>query len=292
MHSYLRSVGFGNIKLNKELRALIADVISEPDSRNFVSSDNDYTFVEYRKKYAPNMGIAVCGTYSEYDEFEYEYYFPYFISDTVSSNENITVEKHSDKDSFAGVCDEYKVGVSLIFYLQNRMDYLKELFRGNIPAQRTVVNFSGLSNRGMIVLPLVKNDNQREIIKRENKARTQLIAAAKAGDETAIESLTLEDIDTFSSVSRRIRKHDVFTLVDTYFMPSGVECDHYSIMGEIKDYELVTNHLTNEKIYIISLRCNDLDFEICINKDDLIGEPDVARRFKGEVWMQGIVGFP
>lgn len=292
MHSYLRSVGFKNIKHNKEVKALISQVIEEPDSCAYVTSDDDYTYVEYRKKFAANMGIAVCGSFSDDDEFEYEYYFPYFISDTVSSNENVTIEKLSDKDSFAGVCDEYKVGVSLIFYLQNKMDYLRELFKGNLPLKNTTVNFSGLASNGMIVLPLVKNDNQKEIIKRETKARTKLIAAAKSGDETAIESLTLDDIDTFSMVSRRIRKQDVFSLVDTYFMPSGVECDHYSIMGEIIDYEMVTNHLTNEKIYIISLKSNDLDIEVCINKDDLIGEPAISRRFKGEVWMQGSVMFP
>lgn len=292
MHSYLRSIGFEKIKNNRELKNLINYCISEPDHRDYVSADDDYTFVEYRKKFAPNMGIAVCGTYSENDEFEYEYYFPYFISDTVSSTESITVDKHSDKDSFAGTCEDYKVGVSLIFYLQNRMDYLKEFFRGNIPSERTSLSLAGLSKNGMIVLPLLKNEVQKEQIKRDNKIRTELMAAAKAGDETAIESLTLDDIDTFSMVSRRIRKQDVFTLVDTYFMPYGVECDHYSIMGEIKEVEEVTNYLTNELIYIISLSCNDMNFEVCINKKDLIGEPAVSRRFKGEIWMQGNIVFP
>lgn len=292
MHSYLRSIGFEKLKKNKEIKELIKCCIDEPDYREYVSTDDDYTFVEYRKKFAPNMGIAVCGTFSELEEFEYEYYFPYFISDTVSSTESITVDKHSDKDSFAGTCEDYKVGVSLIFFLQNRMNYLKEYFRGNIPFEKTSLSLSGLSKNGMIVLPLVKNDIQKEQIKRDNRIRTELLAAAKAGDETAIESLTLDDIDTFSMVTRRIRKQDVFTLVDTYFMPYGVECDHYSIMGEINDVEEVTNYLTKEKIYIISLSCNDMNFEVCINKKDLIGEPAVSRRFKGEIWMQGNIVFP
>lgn len=291
MHSYLRSIGFEKIKYNKELKQLIRLCIEEPDSRKYVSSDEDVTFVEYRKIFAPNMGIAVCGSFSEYDEFEYEYYFPYFISDTVSSNENITIDRHSDKESYAGVCEDYKVGVSLIFYLQNRMDYLKELYMNRLPSDKSSVSFSGLSKSGMIVLPLQKNDNQKAKIKKEAKLRTELIAAAKAGDETAMESLTLDDIDTFSMISRRIRKQDVFTLVDTYFMPYGVECDHYSIMGEIKEVEEVTNYLTNEQIYIISLSCNDMNLEVCINKNDLIGEPAVSRRFKGEIWMQGNIVF-
>ena len=52
--------------------------------------------------------------------------------------------------------------------------------------------------------------------------RNRLIQAARGGDEEAIESLTLEDMDTYTTISRRIQKMDVFSLVDTYFMPYGV----------------------------------------------------------------------
>ena len=63
--------------------------------------------------------------------------------------------------------------------------------------------------------------------------RKMLLNAARNGDQTAIETLTLDDIDTYSKVSRRLANEDVFSIVDTYFMPYGVECDLYSIMGEI-----------------------------------------------------------
>ena len=42
----------------------------------------------------------------------------------------------------------------------------------------------------------------------------------------------------------------------------------------------------------MNLDCNDLNFDICINKKDLLGEPEVGRRFKGVVWLQGCVNFP
>ncbi len=42
--------------------------------------------------------------------------------------------------------------------------------------------------------------------------RNQLIEAARRGDEDAIESLTLEDMDTYTTISRRIQKEDVFSL--------------------------------------------------------------------------------
>ena len=47
--------------------------------------------------------------------------------------------------------------------------------------------------------------------------------------------------------------------------------------------------ITNEKIYCIKLSCNDIIFSVCINENDLIGEPMVGRRFKGNIWMQGSI---
>ena len=43
----------------------------------------------------------------------------------------------------------------------------------------------------------------------------------------------MEDMDTYSMISRRIVREDIFTIVDSYFMPYGMECDQYNVMGEI-----------------------------------------------------------
>ena len=70
------------------------------------------------------------------------------------------------------------------------------------------------------------------------------ISAARRGDETAIESLTLDDMDLYTTLSKKIRKQDVYSLVDSYFMPYGVECNHYSVLGEITETKKVKNRLT------------------------------------------------
>ena len=99
-------------------------------------------------------------------------------------------------------------------------------------------------------------------------------------------------MDTYTTISRRIQKEDVFSLVDTYFMPFGVECDQYSILGEIAECNLIKNTLTGEDIYLMAISCNDVVFDLCINKEDVYGEPAVGRRFKGSIWMQGYINFP
>ena len=78
--------------------------------------------------------------------------------------------------------------------------------------------------------------------------RNGLIAAARKGDEDAIENLTLEDIDTYSLLSRRVQHEDILSIVDSYFMPYGIESDQYSILGEIMDCRLLQNSYTEENV--------------------------------------------
>ena len=60
-------------------------------------------------------------------------------------------------------------------------------------------------------------------------------------------------------------------------------------IGKINDFKEVENSLTKETIICMEIECNNLFFNICINKKDLIGEPAIGRRFKGNIWMQGTV---
>lgn len=161
-----------------------------------------------------------------------------------------------------------------------------------LPVTGTTLTLSGLSISGNILLPIGKDESDRRRIQKESMSRNQLIAAARKGDEDAIESLTLEDMDIYSTISKKILTEDVFSLVDTYFMPYGVECDQYSVMGEILDISLRVNRITREEIYVLRLCCNDLEFDVCINKNDLYGEPQIGRRFKGVIWMQGYINYP
>ena len=292
MHKYLRAIGFSQIKNSKQLNELLTYSIKNAEDKLYSSKDEDTMFAQYYKSFGENIGIVICGEYDESNRFTMDYYYPYGKGICISSYEDITVERHAEKESYAGICDEVKVGVSLIFYLQNIVSYLKLKNSGRLPVKGTSLVLSALSNSGSIILPIYKDEYDRKKITKANIDRNRLLSAARKGDEEAIESLTLEDMDTYTIISKRILKEDIFTLVDTCFMPYGVQCDQYSILGEIVDCHLVTNHLTKEEIYQLSINCNDLIFEVFINKMDLMGEPMIGRRFKGAIWMQGHINFP
>lgn len=292
MHKFLRAVGFSQYIEKKQVQKLIRDIIIHADERSYTTVGKKTLVAEFDRNFAEDIGIAVCGEFDEDDTYSFDYYLPYLRSDLVSTAEDISIERHAAKESYAGICDDPKVGVSLIFYLQNMISYLKLQGEGKIPAKGTSLNLSALSCQGTIMMPIQKTEWQKKKIAKDAVQRNRLIQAARGGDEEAMESLTLEDMDTYTSISRKIQKADIFSLVDTYFMPYGVECDQYSVLGEITDMKLVTNGLTGEKVHILTLCCNDLNLKVAINSIDLLGEPAVGRRFKGSVWLQGQVNFP
>ena len=256
-----------------------------------VENEDGVVFVQFYKRFAENMGLMLCGEMTPDDKFNMEYYYPCFEGSCISTREDVLVEKHFDKESYAGVCEDVRLGVSLIFFIQNVCDYKNELRLKRLAELGSTVTLSALSTSGSILLPIKKTEAQRRRDKEESKKRCQLLAAAKRGDETAMESLTIEDIDTYTMVNRRILQEDVFTLVDSFFMPYGVECERYSILGEIIELTEAKNHVTGDIVYSMVINCNDVKLDVCINEKDLLGEPQVGRRFKGIIWLQGKINF-
>lgn len=292
MHKYLRAIGFSKLKNKRQENEMISMVVGDADERLYTSLDYDAMLAEYSKYFGNNMGISVRGEYDENNHFVVDYYVPFFRGSQISSYADISVERHAEKESYAGVCDDVKVGVSLIFYLQNVIGYLKREHGNQLPSLGTCLSLSGLSTQGKIIMPLFKNEEDLIRRKQFSNNRNHLIARARKGDEDAIENLTLGDMDTYTSISKMIVKEDVLSIVDTYFMPYGVECDQYAILGEIIDVSKVKNALTKEEIWQMTIECNDLLMDVCINCEDLYGEPAVGRRFKGSVWLQGMIHFP
>ena len=251
MHDFLRAVGFKNIKDQKELDELLQSIVSSPTNYMSARDSEGNEYAEFTKEFADSMGIIVRGEFTDHDNFRIEYYIPYFYGHGITSQEQTEVQKHAEKESYAGICDEVRLGVSLIFYLQNVAEYLNEEHFPRIVGRS--VTLSALSISGKIILPMMKNEKQKKTIQKNMQNRNHLIAAARDGDEDAIENLTLEDMDTYSMLSRRIAYEDVLSIVDTCFMPYGVESDQYSVIGEILDYKKTVNKITEEEIYIMKI---------------------------------------
>ena len=291
MHEFLRSIGFSDLTDLDDQDSLLQDVLIHYDFKKVVRMENGRQFAELSREYAPDIGITICGEYDRENLFRMEYYFPYFHGAQVTTYDHVGIEQHIRTTSFAVACDDIRVGTTLIFYLTNAAENLESLAKGLPLPKTTPVAISALADSGVILLPVIKDQKKARIDSKKREQQNSLLEAAQKGDEEAIEDLTLQDIDTYSMISRRIQHEDVYTIVDSYVIPYGLECDLYNIMGEITDCNTVRNAITGEVVVQLGLNCNDIPMDVCINRADLMGEPEVGRRFKGIVWMQGNVDF-
>ncbi len=291
MHQYLKAIGFNNINTKNDLKMLLTAVKNEFTHQTIVSYKPGEDFCEMRKEYGQCIGISLCGELDEQENFQSDYYFPYFEGSGISTYAEIAVERKIEKEQYVGMCEDSKIGISLIFTLQNGLEYMRERQAGFAADITTSVTLSGLALSGMILLPVVKDERHLKSEQEASDNRKMLLNAARNGDQTAIETLTLDDIDIYSQVSRRLESEDVFSIVDTYFMPYGVECDLYSIMGEILAVRRRKNVSTGVELYQMKLNVNELQFDVCVPAAEVLGEPDIGRRFKGTIWLQGYINF-
>lgn len=292
MHKFLRTVGFSMYQKKHDIDQLLRELTdqAEPGQIRKLQLDSETNLCQVRAEMAPGIGVDIYGEMDEFGVIVPEYYLPYLLSSDESSRADLSIQRHTEKETYAGLLDEYKVGISLIFYLENVMEYRRRRLAKE-STEVDHVNLSALCVSGKVLLPIKKSAKQVEMAKVATSQRNHLIEAAKNGDEDAMESLTMEDMDLYSQISKRVMKEDIYSIIDTCFMPSGIECDQYSIIGDIQEINTLTNRLTGEEIYNFKIECNDMTFRVAINRQDLIGEPEIGRRFKGQIWMMGTAVF-
>ncbi len=291
MHQYLKAIGFGDLPDKRIINSILQWMEISFSEHKMIKVTQDMDFGMYRKEFGENIGLLAYGDMDESERFERVYYMPYLLGRGVTSYADVFIQRRIDREAYVGVCEDSKVGISLIFTLQNTLEYMKERQLSESSVKFRSVTLSGLANEGTILLPISKNEEQTKRQMEESRNRMMLQSAAKTGDQVALESLTLEDFDTYSKVAKRIVNEDLFTIVDTSLMPYGIECDRYSILGEIVDLQIIENELSNKKIYLMRLEVNELQFDVCVPVDSVMGEPEVGRRFKGNIWLQGRVNF-
>lgn len=290
MHKFLRSIGFSGLRDDYEVDAYLDRAVHEKNRTHIVSMGRGRTLEQYQLQVAPSMGLTVVGQRDENGSFRRDYYFPYVRSYDGTLTEEGAAERHAERETYAGVLEDFRTGITLIFYLCNSVQ-LRELRRMRIPVRPRQAFLTGLAVEGKILFPLEKREGDEERRMRQQREQRALHEAARDGDEDAIETLTETDMNLMSEVSRRIETEDLYTLVESSFMPTGVECDQYTVLGEITGIRVKENIYTHENVVDLQLNCNEAVFHVCINEVDLIGVPAIGRRFKGEVWMQGEMEF-
>lgn len=298
MHLFTPAVGLKKYDLRPAMDKLIKEFIDtaiENDkviyAKNSVGEDGFFE-AQINRSFVKDgtndvAGISIRGLYNpETREFRENFYFPYVEGREPYFNMELSMERQNDKEAYMVHCNETKKDVSPIFFLRNIVDYINAYKNKKTICERMVF-MSALAIEGKIILPIKKTEEQIAKCNAAAKERNKLINKALQGDREAMDSLTIGDYDTLSDICRRIKKEDVYSIVDSSFIPSGLECDAYNVVGNIKEVTTLKNEITDEEIYYMSLECNNVEFDIAINKEDLLGEPQNGYRFVGRIWLQG-----
>ena len=172
MNLYIKAIGFEQVDSDFEEQMIHAGILDSLE-KGLVIKNNELNRGAVIVRISESTGLYIYGRFKD-KEFIYEYYFPFVIGRTRCDNDEITIERHLDKESYAVVCDESKTGVTLIFYLQNVMDYLDYIcdekglnqkdydidsrsYVYKIPIKNKMVSLTALSLGGIIMLPTRNN---------------------------------------------------------------------------------------------------------------------------------------
>ena len=159
MHKYLRAVGFSDPMNALDRLNLIDDIKSKFSSRSRAARPESESemLTEYRMELAGGCGLFMAGAFDEENDFLSSEVEPYLIPESVTTMEEVFVEERIDNRSFAGVCDDMRIGTMLIFRLLNSVEYLRFSRFEELPYPGTCVCLSALSVEGTVVLPLKKS---------------------------------------------------------------------------------------------------------------------------------------
>lgn len=293
MHSYLRAIGFSKLKNKREQNTLITSALENATDKMEIEIGSGIRLVQINRSFGKNLGISIIGEYDNEEILSIDHFFPFCLGYHTTEQADIQIEPHTDKEAYSAVSEDYNLGMTLIYNLQNIVDYVRSTWLNDYYRTPKKVKFGSLSLEGRILygvhLDYIACPYDKQPI--SNKDRRKLIAKAKSGDMDALENLTLDDMDTYSLITKRIKNEDLLTVVETYFMPYGIDNEHYSILGIIQNIEQIINEFSGEMVYNLTVLCNDVKLNVVINSLDLQGEPKIGRRFKGIIWLQGQVDF-
>lgn len=301
MHLYSKAAGLGSIGSKAAMDALLNEIILNAVRQN-------------RIKYVPGNGDELCeaeicekifdagttffggwgyivirGLYSPVSKtFTRQFYFPLVVGNVPHSDMKLSMERHNDKEAYYVNCMDDCREIAPIFFLGNIIEFLN-MDSDVLAAGRNYVYLGGLCREGKVLLPIYKSQNQIKKLNKERIKRIDLIKSAYNGSQEAMANLTIVDYDIMTKLSKRILTEDVLSVVDTSFLPSGMECDAYSVIGNIIDCTKTTNTITGEELYFLNLECNNVYVSVVVNAKDLYGIPQPGFRFSGRIWLQGII---
>jgi len=285
---YIKALGFSEYDSKEKAEELVTYIIEHPTNRYITTDQEGKVKVEYYKSYGKDFGLAVRGELDQKEELLIHTVVPYAKGRTLFDTHEVDIVENGDSFNYSVFCEEIKSGTPVSFFLQNLVDYL------DIEVEEDVyINGAKLALfavEGTVILPIEKEDDDHLELA-EEMIREELLNQARDGDEEAIDALEEEALEATKILRERLKKEDLLTILEGFFIPVGEEADIYSVLGTIMEAKKLINRVTREYVWRIKLACMNMVFDVYINAEDLIGKPMKGMRFKGTCWVHGSIDF-
>ena len=322
MHKYLRAVGFSEFVRKSQVDDFFKENLKDENLISTYITQDMRLCGQYNLPVCNGAGISVIGEQEKDQLALIDFYYPYLKGYDYTLIQECTIEKHSDKESYAGIIDDYRLGIALIFYLTNGNVYNSLIKKHKISDIKIdKIYLSALSVGGRIILPIDK----KEISGNEFNDKSKINPNFEYDDiddeddeeddydDSPITTRIIGDMDDFSDgiggkpisigigiklprnpigyQESRLKNEDLYSIVETSLVPYGIECDKYQIVAEIISVNRKVNQYTDETMVEMRVDTMGLQFNLMINEKDLDGEPLPGRRFRGVIWLLGEVEF-
>ena len=106
MHKFMRTVGFSMYQKKQDMAKLLKRLVKEAEMTGHLAEQEGSRLCELRAEVAPGMGVAMIGEMSPKGTFSREYYFPYVKNQDVSSEAECSIQRHTERETYAGLLDE------------------------------------------------------------------------------------------------------------------------------------------------------------------------------------------
>ena len=291
MHRYLKACGFPDHLTERNVLDFLSSTVVKPENLyTEVKIDAETTAREYRFLVNENTGVAAVMLFLAGRQPVLSHYFPFYEPVDAPVNEDCSIDRHADREVYAGITDLPDNGATLIFFITNSLDYRRKLLGGADPcALYYGAYISAFGESGKVLLPIAKDERDIAADEQARMDMNELREKAFDGDDDAGFAYESREMYYYDQIRERAQSEDLYTLVDQTFIPDGVECDQYSVVGEILEVGEAENTLTGEPLWQILVTCNGVKFRLCMRKKDLLGEPAQGRRLKCGIWLQAHV---
>ncbi len=305
MHRFLQSIGFSKYVSTHSVDTLLKKLSKEyMDYAVRFADESGEMRIEIRAEVCEDTGMCILGVIDKLGRMKRLDYYPYLVSHDISMAGRVFSFMRLDGNRYSAIVDHTNTGQPMLFLLDNSAEFNRRIDSNGM--NNAKISLAGLCEEGYILLPTEGHlmtddtdmDSAQEAEETGNTADTEpvnneasFMEMVEGGDPETLRQMAFAEMSNIATLARRLHKEDIFSIVDTLFMPEGTENDLYLVIGTILEIKKYRNKYTEEMIYNLKLEANNIIIHVAVNEADLTGEPVPGRRFKGEIWVQGRVDF-